>query len=256
MRLICRFLLPRLLRKLGRKVLLEVERIKNGFLKPFFIRSTSKETFCETAQAVEQKELNSYKMVSKIVYTIFLTLLLVGTLAAQDIRLANPSFEDEPADATMPQQWSSCKRGSTPDILPGYWGVYMEPTDGETYVGLITREDGSYESIGQKLTSPFLENECYKFTLDIARSNTYANYNLPIRLRIWGGTTRCSRDQLLMETKTIKHLDWQTYPLQFTAKKTYPYIIIEAYYAKGVYFPYNGNILLDNFTVFKKCPRA
>ncbi len=192
----------------------------------------------------------------KIPITSSLILLFGVLLSAQDIRLANASFEDEPADATMPQQWNSCKRGSTPDIMPGYWGVYMEPTDGESYVGLITREDGSYESIGQKLDSPFLENECYKFTIDLARSNTYANYNLPIRLRIWGGTTRCSRDQLLVETKTIKHLDWQTYPLQFTAKKTYPYIIIEAYYAKGVYFPYNGNILLDNFTVFKKCPRA
>ena len=148
-----------------------------------------------------------------------------------------------------------CIRDS-PDILPGSWGVYMEPVDGETYVGLITREDGSFESIGQKLSKPFLANECYKFTVDLARSNTYANYNLPIRLKIWGGTTRCAKDQLLVETETVKHIDWKNYTLQFTAKQSYSYIIIEAYYAEGVYFPYQGNILMDNISVFKKCPRA
>jgi len=187
---------------------------------------------------------------------LFLGVYFLQPMVAQDIRLANPSFEDEPADATMPQQWTACKRGSTPDIMPGSWGVYLEPVDGETYVGLITREDGSFESIGQKLSAPFLEKECYKFNLDLAHSNTYAGYNLPMRLRIWGGTTRCSRDQLLVETETVKHLDWENYSLQFTAKQTYNYIIIEAYYAKGVYFPYKGNLLMDNISVFKTCPRV
>lgn len=195
-------------------------------------------------------------MIKKLFWIINIGWLSLLPLVGQPIRLANPSFEDEPADATMPQQWAACSTGSTPDILPGSWGVYMDPVDGETYLGLITREDGSFESIGQKLSSPFVANECYKFTVDLAHSNTYANYNLPIRLRIWGGTTRCAKDQLLIETKSIKHVDWKNYTLQFTAKQTYPYIIIEAYYAKGIFFPYKGNLLLDNISVFRKCPRA
>jgi len=175
-------------------------------------------------------------------------------LVAQEIRLANASFEGTPSDATMPQQWNTCQRGSTPDILPGFWGVYLEPFEGGSYIGLITREDGSFESIGQKLSIPFKKNECYKFTAELAHSNVYANYNLPIRLRIWGAKTRCSKDQLLAETPSIKHIEWKTYPLQFVAEEDFPYIIIEAYYAKGVYFPYKGNLLLDNISVFKLCP--
>jgi len=194
---------------------------------------------------------------SFICYLVFSTLLIAPFyIRGQEIRLANASFEGIPSDATMPQQWTACKRGSTPDIMPGFWGVYLEPFDGETYVGLITREDGSFESIGQKVRTPFKAQECYKFTIELAHSNTYANYSLPVRLRIWGGRTRCSKDQLLAESPSVKHLDWKTYQLQFMPEHDYPYIIIEAYYAKGIFFPYRGNLLMDNISVFKTCPRA
>jgi len=193
---------------------------------------------------------------NKFLNYIFYFFLLAGPsfLIGQEIRLSNASFEGEPSDATMPQQWSACQRGSTPDILPGFWGVYLDPYEGESYIGLITREDGSFESIGQKLSIPIRKDECYRFTAELAHSNTYANYNLPIRLRIWGAKTRCSKDQLLAETPSIKHIEWKTYPLQFVAEDAFPYIIIEAYYAKGIYFPYRGNLLIDNISIFKLCP--
>jgi hypothetical protein len=62
-----------------------------------------------------------------------LSLLLSLSLKAQTIELFNPSFEEEAQDATTPQGWSACKEGTTPDILPGFWGVYTMPSDGETY---------------------------------------------------------------------------------------------------------------------------
>lgn len=188
---------------------------------------------------------------------LFLPFILLSFgISAQDIRLENASFEDEPQDATMPQRWHGCKKGSTPDILPGFWGVYLEPFDGETYVGLITREDGTYENIGQRLIEPIIKKECYKFSLQLAYSKAYANYNIPIRLRVYGGTSRCAKDQLLCESNNIIHTDWKTYNFQFFAKEKYDYIIFEAYYGKGISFPYNGNLLVDDVSVFKKCPRA
>ena len=192
----------------------------------------------------------------RIFLLLLTTILTSSILVAQSIQLANASFEGEHADATMPQEWSACQQGSTPDILPGSWGVYLEPFEGTSYIGLITREDGSYESIGQKLNTPIQAKGCYRFTVELAHSNTYANYNLPIRLRIWGATSRCSKDQLLVDSPSIKHLDWKTYELEFVSEVEYPYIIIEAFYAKGVYFPYRGNILVDGISIIKTCPRA
>ena len=82
-------------------------------------------------------------------------LLLIG-LSHQDLKsqiyLRNPSFEsDAPQDATMPSSWLGCNMGTTPDILPGFWGVMQEASDGNNFLGLITRRDGTYEAIAQRL---------------------------------------------------------------------------------------------------------
>ncbi|MCB9283956.1 MAG: hypothetical protein H6563_07785 [Lewinellaceae bacterium] len=173
------------------------------------------------------------------------------------IYLINPSFEgDEPQDATVPAGWHACKMGTTPDILPGIWGVYTEPSEGETFVGLITRADGTWESIGQRLSAPVLPKDCYTITLDLAHSKTYAGYNNPIRLRIWGGVTKCNKDQLLAESKFIEHTDWETYSFQFVPKQPLNYIILEANYTDGSNFSYQGNILIDNVRPIKTCIRA
>lgn len=172
------------------------------------------------------------------------------------ITLTNGSFEDEPKDASNPTGWHPCKRGSTPDILPGFWDVYNEPTDGKTYIGLITREDGTWESIEQRLPKAIKKNECYKFSIDLARSKTYENYNLPIRLKIWGATTRCKKGQLIGEIDHIDFTEWKTHDIQFYATDRINYIILEAYYASGIFVPYKGNVLIDNITVFSTCIRA
>lgn len=188
--------------------------------------------------------------------TLFLLICCPILCFTQNIRLENASFEDEPQDATMPQRWHSCKKGSTPDILPGFWGVYLEPYDGESYVGLITRQDGSYEVIGQRLPSPLEALECYSFTVQLAHSKSYVNYNIPIRLRIYGGKSFCKKSQLLCESEAIKNTDWETYKFNIYPNEKYDYIIFEAFYAKGIYVPYPGNILIDDISVFKRCPRA
>lgn len=169
--------------------------------------------------------------------------------------LLNASFEGEPQDATVPVGWHACAPGTTPDILPGVWGVYTEASEGDTYVGLITRDDGTWESIGQRLTVPLKDKECYKFTLDLAHSKTYSGYNLPIKLRIWGGNTKCQKNQLLLETDFIDHSDWKTYNVKFTTKGEIRYIIFEAFYKDGT-FSRRGNILIDNLSKLKKCPRV
>lgn len=180
---------------------------------------------------------------------------LTPPLSAQ-IYLKNPSFEGVAKDATMPVEWSACELGSTPDILPGFWDVWTKPAEGNTYLGLITREDGSRESIGQRLSESLVAGECYTFSLQLAQSRTYANYNLPIRIRIWGGSKTCDKTQLIGETTVITHQEWQTYAFDFFTKNTISYIMLEATYAKGISFVYRGNILVDACSSIKQCPRA
>ena len=186
---------------------------------------------------------------------IFLLLMLSMTASGQPPRLLNPSFEGEPRDATIPRGWYQCEKGTTPDILPGPWGVYLEADAGETYLGLITRENGTWESIGQRLSKPMEQDECYYITVSLAHSDAYMGYDQPIKLRIWGGKNKCGRTQLLGESKRIENSEWETHSFDFTAKEKMQYIIVEAYHSDDEY-SYRGNILVDNISAIHKCGRT
>jgi len=190
----------------------------------------------------------------KLALIFFLSIYLT-TVCAQPPRLLNPSFEGEPRDATIPRGWYDCEKGTTPDILPGPWGVYLEAEAGETYLGLITRENGSWESIGQRLSKPLEKSECYYFTVSLAHSDAYMGYDQPIKLRIWGGKNKCTRTQLLGESGLIEHNEWETYSFDFTAEEKMKYIIVEAYHSDAEY-SHRGNILVDNISPILKCGRT
>ncbi len=185
----------------------------------------------------------------------FVALILLPSMVWGQIRLENPSFEGEPQDATVPTGWMPCEPGTTPDILPGPWGVTNEPSDGDSFLGLITREDGSFESIGQRLLTPIEEGECYNFKIDLARSGTYTGYDKPLKLRIYGARSRCEKTELLYESPLIKHTEWKEYEVVIIPKFEYNYLIFEAHNI-GSSVPRKGNILLDNCSRIKKCTRA
>lgn len=170
-------------------------------------------------------------------------------------RLINPSFEDEPADATTPQGWHPCDEWTTPDIFPGFWGVYNEPSHGRTYVGIITRENSTYEQFGQRFSEPLQKGKCYQTAIDLAHSIIYSGYNKPIKVRIYLGTNRCEKDQLIFESPEIKSMNWETFPIQFVPSQVYNYIIIEAYFSDEP-FSHKGNILLDNIRQIRPCGNA
>ncbi|HJW30218.1 MAG TPA: hypothetical protein VJ508_13340 [Saprospiraceae bacterium] len=178
-----------------------------------------------------------------------------SSASAQIIELTNPSFEGDPQDAVTPQGWMACKEGTTPDILPGFWGVYTTPSDGETYVGLITRQNNTWESIGQRLTEPLKKGICYDWYLDLAHSDTYSGYNGPIHLRVWISKLKCQKDQLIYESPLIDHLDWKTYRIKFVPNDDYRYILLEAFYSEAP-FHYQGNILIDRLREIKTCNRT
>jgi hypothetical protein len=187
-----------------------------------------------------------------ILTTLFLAFSVIGHA---QITVINPSFEDEPSDATTPQGWSPCDNMTTPDIFPGYWGVYNEPSHGETYVGIITRENGTFESFGQRLTGTLDTNFCYYSEIDLAHSIIYSGYNKAIKLRIYLGSNNCSKDQLIYESPTINHMNWKTFKFDFVPLKKYNYIILEAYFKEGV-FSHKGNILIDNLRPILRCGSA
>ncbi len=181
------------------------------------------------------------------------------------IHLVNPSFEDLPKCCEAPSGWYNCGKAeeSPPDIQPGSFQVTKTPSHGETYLGLVVRDNETWEGVGQRLSRPLEVDECYEFSMDICRAELYlslsrttgeeVNYATPAKIRVWGGTGYCDKREMLYETPLITTTRWLTYTFRLHPKKgSYTYLLVEAYFKTPTLFPYNGNILLDNTSPIKQ----
>lgn len=183
------------------------------------------------------------------------------------IKLKNGSFEDFPRaggtggyNAPI-KNWYDCgeqlfPNESAPDIHPiDFWQVTKEPVEGDTYLGLVVRDNESWESVAQRLSEPIEAGKCYTFSIYLARSDKYVsgsratqkleNYTQPAVLQIYGGQGVCASTELLGKSEPVANYEWQKFDIEFSPKKEHRFIMLEAYYKKPVFFPYNGHILLD-----------
>mgnify|MGYP001017147847 CR=1 FL=1 len=182
--------------------------------------------------------------------------LFTCALKAQTIQLFNSSFEGEPNDAITPIGWLGCEDGTTPDIMPGPWGVYLPAYQGQSYMGLIVRKNGTWECVGQRLTQSMRAGSCMFFKIKLAHALTYNGYNKSCILRVWGGSERCDKKQKLYESPVINHADWRSYTIRFKPKQDMDFLIFEAFFDKRNGVTYNGNLLLDDISVIQTCDKA
>jgi outer membrane protein OmpA-like peptidoglycan-associated protein len=202
-------------------------------------------------------------MVKRIIVTSCLSAgFILSSIFGQKpvtIKLDNPSFEDYPQAAHVPQGWADCgfPNESPPDVQPnGTFKVSKIASHGSTYIGMVVRDVNTWEAMGQRLKTPLLKGAVYTFSLDLARSELYesqsqatkktVNYITPVTIRIWGGSGYCAKNELLDETEPVSSSAWKKYAFKFNPKMTHTHIMIEAFYKVPTLFPYNGNILMDN----------
>lgn len=195
----------------------------------------------------------------------YMTFLLCSLQAQTTIRIQNPSFEwDEQAAGTTPGGWINMGANdeSPTDIQPGFFGVNMKAADGKNYVGMVVRDNNTWEGIGQKLDGWLRKDSTYIFSMDLARSNAYlsvsritgkdANFKEPTILKIWGVNTRTGEEELLAESTAVGHSLWTRYSFTLKPSKSdYDEIDLMAYYAPGKEKT-NGNLLIDNCSDIKE----
>ena len=198
--------------------------------------------------------------------TIALLFLFRAAFAQEGILLDNPSFEDMPQLGRAPSGWEDCGPlgESPPDIHPnGNFGIGRPAWDGKTYLGMVVRDNDTWEAISQFLSTPLIQGRCYSLSFYACRAeglislsrlkNEVANYNIPAVLRIWAGNNACPVDQLLAETPPIEGIGWAKYTLEFVPEQNYDYLGLEAYYKKSFLEPYNGNVLVDGLSALTIC---
>ena len=211
----------------------------------------------------------------KLVFLVLCAAMLSGAKAQVDtIYLRNSSFEDFPGHSQGVRNWIDCGfPGETPpDVQPfpssqvAAWGQLIPAHDGNTYLGMVVRDNDTYERVCQRLSQPLQQGKCYQFSVFLTSSDHYisqshktrrlANYIKPTVLRIWGGNDYCDRRELLSESETIDNKVWKKYEFDFNPEGNYSYIMLEAFYKTPTLIVYNGNILVDNASAIiqNTCP--
>lgn len=182
---------------------------------------------------------------------------------AQEVTLINPSFEGIPRASSIPEGWKSCDDAdqSPADTEPSpAFEVTKKASDGDTYLGLVTRYHGTTEGVSQELLGKILHKDttyCMDIDMycsnekrafnprDLRYRNTKAPYTNPTRLRIWGGNDICDPKELLYESELIENRKWKTYSFTFKPRGDYRFISLEATFDVIDEY-YNGNLMIDD----------
>jgi hypothetical protein len=206
---------------------------------------------------------------TRFIISNFFLFLVLNTLLGQNINdtihIINGSFEGVPGCCKSPTGWIVCgfEDETPPDIQPllppekPLFGVTLKAVHGDTYIGMVIRQNGTYESIDQKLTKPLKADNCYYFSIYLSHSPIYNSgtrenykilipYTTPAVLRIWGGNNYCQPKELLGMSYPIENTEWIRFNFELSPKSEVNYIELEAYYNPSSTVPYNGNILLDH----------
>ncbi len=213
----------------------------------------------------------------RLFYCVLLLLFSTTYLWSQEqvIEINNPSFEDRPhrgggSPLDQINGWYDCgllqfRHETPPDIHPiNAWQVTKTASDGNTYLGMVVRDNDTWESVAQRLPSSIESGKCYTFSIELSRSDFYIsgsrktrsleNYTQPAVLRIWGGAGICGKQELLGESVTVTNDEWRTFEFKFEPKRTINYFTLESFYKTPSLFPYNGHILLDNASSIVEVP--
>jgi hypothetical protein len=219
---------------------------------------------------------------------IFLFILIITRspfLLGQDtIYLKNPSFEGIPTRGQLNNwnlpDWEDCSPyyfpdESPPDVHPvptGGWGVISKAFDGQTYLGMVVRETGTWEMVSQKLNKNLMPGQCYIFHAYLSISDAYKSrtklspdalqdFSPAVIFRIWGGNEDCERLELLAKSPPVGVPGWKEYHFLFKPTREIKTITLEAFYhlRKDEYkdvkeWAYNGHILVDNLSPIIEFP--
>lgn len=213
---------------------------------------------------------------TKIFFCWVLIVPMTAGYSQDTIRLLNGSFEDVPKRGETNylqtiKNWTDCAPlndfagESPPDIHPnGFWENNLPASDGKTYLGMVTRDNNTYESVCQRLSAPLVPGKCYAITIHLARAERYVslsrmteketNYTTPVVLRIWGGSTLCQEMELLAESQPVTNNSWQIYSFKLKPRQIINYITLSAFYKVPAFPPYCGNLLVDGASHIVRIP--
>lgn len=168
--------------------------------------------------------------------------------------IKNPGFEGPDGIEVVPEHWTAgCGVMNTPDTQPGWWNIENEPHSGDSFLNLLYKEDGTTESVYQKLDNTLHIGSCFMIEIFLAQacqdslSGLYHyGLNNPGDLTIRGSTDfGCDNGQILAVFEQVNNCEWKPFYAVFMAHEEINYIYLE--FSKGISPSKDGSVLIDDF---------
>ncbi len=190
----------------------------------------------------------------------------INDSSPQRVELSNPSFEQLDV-SNVPKDWVYCivKDQSPPNVQPGMYYCTLVAQQGKHYMGMVGRDNGTFETIRQVMTKPLKAGVCYRMSVYLAKSSKYIsmnlsnnkeeNFNRPLKLTIWGVSGNLSIDckiqaeDWLAESLPIHNDAWRKYTFYIQPPNDVQTLVFSANHV--VSKPYCGNLLIDNISAIE-----
>lgn len=185
------------------------------------------------------------------------------------IVLKNNSFESVKYPRGIPslESWVDCSGINFPlhkglvinsNKHGAMFNIQHRAKEGNVFITLSTRGNGSYESIAQKLERPLKSGENYKVSLNVSSSenllsqvinlgDSLVRFDALTKIELWASNEICKYEVKLAEQLIDHTLDWKIVEFYFKADAELTHLIIRAYFAEEVLHKH-GNILLDKIS--------
>lgn len=135
------------------------------------------------------------------------------------------------------------------------FGVNKSAKHGGRFISMVTRIEGSYESISQKLDKDLIKNQTYLIGFYCALAERYYSPYPPnehsksfvnaVKINVFLANSNFERDQLIYSSGSNDNFEWKEHVIEFIPDNNFQYIIFEVDFEEGSE-PYRGHILLDN----------
>lgn len=182
----------------------------------------------------------------------------VHSVHAQNLTL-NDGFEGSPQQGVPPPGWSNCNDGhSSVDTQPGFFGNNVAPSQGQSYISLVTRQLNPAATVETVWTPLMLQQfHTFTFSIDLSLSqNFHGNFNwtdyyfnAPCVLQIIGFNGSCAAPQdqeLLWQSDPLTNFAWQTFNVSFSPTvATLSKLAIRPFFTPSDNYQ-NGAVLVDN----------
>ena len=199
---------------------------------------------------------------------VLLTMFCLPSFAQSSEYIKNPSFEDVPRQARAPRGWFDCGfpdesavdvHGEGPDFESEFFGVREYADHGKTFLGMVVRDNGTYEGVSARLRQPLLSGTAYKLTVSVNQAISYhsssrlndtlVNYDEPILFEIWGGDKFCDMNIFIAEHDVNQFGVWRELTFHLTPEEDINFLSLFA--RQAFEEDVNGNVLVDNLQLVK-----